>query len=157
MVRQEYRTLKVVYSGGREERQALEYTGYILVRFWESGSSSTWNHIFDTRRCHWEIQISVRQKVCTFPDGHVRRCDNAGTGQQVFLDSMSGHGKDVTEMSNWSAENCGECGSVREGDISKMRAQLVEQFVAIMDLKTQEYHHLLKTDEQIIRVEVEEH
>ena len=53
----------VTYPNGFTEQVVARYDGLVAKRVWQTGSSFTYDHPKDDRKCHWNTSVSVRRQL----------------------------------------------------------------------------------------------
>lgn len=103
-------TFVINYEDGTKENMVIRYVGQASLNVSQSGSSSTWNHPVDSRRCSWSTEATVTRQLCIVSKSLGEQCE--GNLTQVFYITGGGHGKSFNPFkADLQGENCNRaCG-----------------------------------------------
>jgi hypothetical protein len=57
------RAFLVSYSDGTKEKILVTYVAKMYHKLWQTGKSSTLDHLVDNRKCHWAFDSTVNRKA----------------------------------------------------------------------------------------------
>lgn len=128
---------------GSRETAVLLYQAFVSTYCNGSGSVSTWDHPFDTRRVKWGADSWIQRDVCLVSRTIGKQCKGGWT--RLFNDSRSGKSKTFNLFTG--DLNHTTCGDVA-GRISEARNQLSRDIISslkkVMDKDIDETFEMMK-------------
>jgi hypothetical protein len=122
----------ISYKDGTKESIIIKYVGEAALNVSQSGSSSSFSHPIDNRRCNWSTEATVTRQLCVVSKSLGEQCQ--GNLTKVFYITGSGKGDSFNPLkADFQGENCNAACGKFVGDYNAAKSAVTASLNGIYE------------------------
>lgn len=141
----------IEYKDGSQEASIIRYQAFVSASCDGSGSVSTWDHPFDTRRVKWRVDSWIQRDVCLVSKALGEHCDK--DLRKFFSDTRNGSSREFDLFKgDLSHTTCSDVAGKIAAARDQLKKSIIDSLGELKGKDRDEVYELIKKDDRVKRI-----